>query len=62
MSIKIVKQPDVHVTESELRKYQDEYKNAYMFYAGTPPTLEEFIRRKKAAKEFHQGGYLEDKA
>ena len=47
MTIKIIEQPDVHVTESELARYIDEYQQAYMFFAGTPPTIEEFIRRKK---------------
>ena len=50
MTIKIIKQPDVHVTESELARYQDEYQQAYMFFAGTPPTLEEFIRRTKTRR------------
>lgn len=50
MSIIVDKKPDVHVTESELRRYRDEYQKAYMFYAGTPPTLEDFIRRRKNDK------------
>jgi L-amino acid N-acyltransferase YncA len=48
MAIRIKDQkPDVVVTESELRRYRDEYQKAFMFYSGTPPTLEEFIRRQQ---------------
>lgn len=48
MAIKISdEKPDVVVTESELRRYKDEYQKAFMFYAGTPPSLEEFIRRQR---------------
>lgn len=47
MAIKIIKQPDVHVTESELERYQADYQRDFMFYAGTPPTLEEYIRRRQ---------------
>lgn len=47
MSIKIIDQGDVHVTETELRRYRDEYRRAYSFYAGTPPTLEDFIRSRQ---------------
>ena len=53
--IVVDKEPDVHVTEAELRRYTNEYRKAYMFYAGTPPTLEEFIRRKKNAKDMWRG-------
>lgn len=51
MSIRVVKQPDISVTESELRRYQDEYRRAYSMYAGTPPTLEEYIRIRQREKE-----------
>lgn len=50
MTINIIKQPDVNVTESELRQYRADYERDHMFYAGTPPTLEEYIRRKQGAK------------
>jgi hypothetical protein len=49
MGIKVLDEPDVTVTASELVRYQDEYQRAYMFYSGTPPTLAEFIRRKQEA-------------
>lgn len=49
MAIRVIDQkPDVHVTESELRRFRDEYQRTYMFYAGTPPTLEDFIRNRRA--------------
>lgn len=47
MAIIIDKQPNVHVTESEFAKYSDEHRQAYAYFAGTPPTLEEFIRRRQ---------------
>lgn len=50
MAIKIIDQGDVRVTESELCKYRDEYRRAFSYYSGTPPTLEDFIRREIARK------------
>lgn len=47
MSIKIIKQPDVYVTEGELARYMQEYQQAFMFHAGPKPTLEEFVRSRK---------------
>lgn len=46
MAIVIQKQPDVIVTESELARYSDEYRQAYSHFCGTPPSLEDFIRNK----------------
>ncbi len=51
MTIEIIKQPPVRVTESDLLRYSDEYQRAYMHYAGTPPTLEEYIRRQRGEVE-----------
>ncbi len=52
MAIKIVdNEPDVVVTESELRRYKDEYKRDYAMYAGSPPSLEDYIRSRKAMSE-----------
>lgn len=50
MSIRIIKKRDVHVTESEFVRYGDEYRKAYMHYAGTPPSLEDFIRSRQGEK------------
>lgn len=47
MGIKIVKEPDVHVTEGELERYRDEYQKSFSHYAGPRVTLEEFIRGKQ---------------
>lgn len=48
MAIKIKPSgPDVVVTEGELARHTAEYQKAYMHYAGTPPTLEEYIRRRQ---------------
>jgi hypothetical protein len=47
MAIHIVHEPDVQVTESELARYKEEYRKFCSYYAGTPPTLEEFIRQSQ---------------
>ena len=47
MAIIIKPEPDVYVTESELAKYREQYQQDYMTYCGTPPTLNEYIARKK---------------
>lgn len=47
MAINILPEADVTVTASELRRYQEEYRRDYAFYAGTPPTLNEYIARRK---------------
>lgn len=51
MSIKIIKEPDIHVTEGELQRYQEEYQSAYSMYCGPIPTLEEYIRMRKKQKK-----------
>lgn len=55
MSIKIIKEPDLQLTEAELNRYRQEYQKAMMFRVGPYPTLEEWIRGRKkmgrAAKE-----------
>ncbi len=48
MAINIIKDADVTVTESELRRYKADYQRDFMMYAGTPPTLNEYIRRRQA--------------
>lgn len=50
MAIKVIEQPDVHVSEGELRRYQYQYKNFCRGYCGIPPSLEEFIRAQKRLK------------
>ena len=47
MTIKIIDEPDVTVTRAELALYKHEYENTYAFYAGVPPSLEEYIRRRQ---------------
>lgn len=42
--IKIIKEPDVHLTEAELARYRDEYRRAYQFYSGTPLPFESWVR------------------
>lgn len=51
MAIKVAKEADVHVTASELARYRADYQRDYMLYSGTPPTLNEYIRRRQASEE-----------
>lgn len=44
MSIKIIKEPNIHITAGELARYRAAYEAAMRFYAGPPITLEEWIR------------------
>lgn len=52
MSIKVLDEPNVTVTASELERYQADYQRDFMFYAGTPPTLAEYIRRRQMKCSF----------
>lgn len=47
MSIKVPPDADVYVTPSEYARYRELYQRAYMYYSGTPPTLNEFIRQQQ---------------
>jgi hypothetical protein len=55
MAIKIIDEGEVRVTADELTRYEEEYKKAYAYYAGIPPSLESFIRRRQ--KEEKVAGY-----
>ena len=54
MPIHVTKTPDIEVSASELRRLRDEYAQAFMFYAGTPPDFEEWaiakIQRQRSGK------------
>lgn len=47
MAIIIQDDPDVILTPSELARYQREYEQAYSMYAGTPPSFNSWVARKK---------------
>lgn len=50
MSIKVIKKPDVYVTEDELRQYRRDYERNNM-YRVDPPSFEDYVRaRKREAK------------
>ena len=52
MSIKIIPDgPEITLTESEYARLQAEYNQAFMFYAGIPPTFEEWVRQHKTVTE-----------
>jgi len=43
MTIHIIPEPDVTLTQSEYDRYQAEYHKAFSFYAGTPPTFASWV-------------------
>jgi hypothetical protein len=47
MAIKVLDEPDVTVTATELARYRADYQQDFMFYSGTPPTLNEYIYRRQ---------------
>lgn len=51
MAIKIVKEPDVHLTEDEVSRYKQSYQQDFMFYCGPVPSFEAYCRRKKQTSE-----------
>ena len=54
MPIHVTKTPDVPISASELRRLEEEYRQAFMMYCGTPPDFEEWaiarIQRKRETK------------
>ena len=49
MSIKVISEPDIHVTAGALARYRHDYEKFMGHYAGPPITLEEYIRQRRAA-------------
>lgn len=47
MSVKIIPDPDVFLTESEYARLLDEYNRAFSFYAGTPPTFASWVAQRR---------------
>jgi hypothetical protein len=54
MAIKIIEEPDVHLTGDELARFTADYQRDYMFYSGTPPTFESYCRGRKSADGKYQ--------
>lgn len=38
---------DLYLTQDEYNRLNDEYRQAHMFYSGTPPTFETWARQQK---------------
>ena len=38
---------DLYLTQVEYNRLNDEYRQAHMFYSGTPPTFETWARQQK---------------
>lgn len=47
MTIRIIKEQPVNVTEGDLQRYKSDYQRDHAFYAGPLPALEEYIRRRQ---------------
>ena len=47
MAIKIIDEPDLHITKEEYERYAYEYQRSYMMYVGPVPSLETYIRQRK---------------
>lgn len=43
MSIKIIKSPDIYLTATELARYQEQYRNEFMYYCGARPDFDEWV-------------------
>jgi hypothetical protein len=50
VTVKVIPDPDVYLTESELARLQDEYRQAFSFYAGTPPTFNAWVAQKRGSR------------
>lgn len=48
--IKIKREPDIELTESEYNKLSHEYQTAFTMHSGPVPTFEEFVRQKKLSE------------
>ena len=47
MTIRIIEDgPEIAMTRSEHNRLMAEYAEAFMFYAGTPPTFEDWVRQR----------------
>lgn len=51
MTIRIIEEPEIRLTEGEYARLMEEYQRAMMFYAGPKITFEEFVRRKNSAAQ-----------
>ena len=57
MAIKIIEDegPDIYLTSSEHARLMDEYRKSFMFYSGTPPTFERWVRDRQQTTVLTQG-------
>lgn len=46
MTIRLVTEPDIHLTQSEFERYRREWERMAMFMVD-PPSFEEFVRTRK---------------
>jgi len=51
MTIQIIKQPPLRMTQTDLDRYRAEYQQTYMCYSGTPPAFEDWVREKVTEKD-----------
>ena len=48
MAIKIINEPDIHLTSAELDRLLHEYQQSMRYYAGPPISFENWVRRRKS--------------
>lgn len=47
MSIKIIPEPDVYVTQEEIERLRQEYAKAMSYYSGPVPSFETWVKQRK---------------
>lgn len=50
MTIRIIKEPDVHVTEADLARYRKEHDEFHRHY-GAPIPFETYVRQREEARK-----------
>lgn len=54
MSIRIIHEPEIHITAGDLARYRSEYEKAFSYHCGPRPTLEEYIRNRQRDGEAYK--------
>ena len=49
MTIKVLPEPDIHISQEELERLQDEYQKAMAYYAGHRMSFEVWLRKRLQA-------------
>lgn len=52
----INEEPDIYLTQSQYDRLMAEYRKAFMYFAGTPPSFEAWYRQRLSASEAQTTG------